>query len=118
MNKLSLLLTCPGIDTTEQTTGSTYRAIVCELLEPESVMTRIPGTNKVRISKEGIAMFNAQWQGSELRSTRAYWYEFDNDGDLINTDVPEQDDGLASVALSHDAEEFFVNGTIPDWFDQ
>lgn len=62
----------------------------------------IVGRRKVRVSREGIAVFNARWPGSTLRDSRAYWFEFDESGDLIDTDVPEQDDGPAAVALAAD----------------
>ena len=70
---------------------------------------------KVRISKEGVAMFNRQWPCSTLRATRAYWFEFDDSGDLIDTDCPEQDDGPASVAMADDAREFLFNDRTPAW---
>jgi hypothetical protein len=70
---------------------------------------------KVIFSRQEIALFNAQWPCSELRSSRAYWFEFDHQGDLVDTDVPEQDDGRAAAALSEDARDI-LNGEIPpDW---
>ena len=64
------------------------------------------GPRKVRISREGISLFNAYWPGSQLRPTRAYWFEFDDDGNLVDTDVPEHDDGEAAAALSRDCLEW------------
>jgi len=63
--------------------------------------------NKVIVSKEEILDFNNHWPCSELRSNRAYWFEFAENGDLIDTDVPPQDDGPAATALSQDAKEFW-----------
>lgn len=75
------------------------------------------GSHKVRVSKEGVAAFNATWPCSTLRATRAYWFEFDSRGDLVDTDVPEQDDGPALLAMSEDAKDFcFSDGVnLPDW---
>lgn len=64
------------------------------------------GPRKVRISREGISLFNAYWPCSKLRSSRAYWVEFDAYGDLVDTDCPEHDDGPAAVALAADCQEW------------
>lgn len=78
-------------------------------------MIEVISANKVRVSKEGVARFNAQWPCSELRATRAYWFEFDSCGDLVDTDVPEQDDGAAASAMAQDAKEFLFNDDVPSW---
>ena len=70
---------------------------------------------KVRVSAEGIAAFNARWPCSELRSTRSYWFEFSADGDLIDTDQPEQDDGAAALALIEDCKTWLFENTLPEW---
>ena len=71
---------------------------------------------KVLVSAEGIAVFNARWPCSELRSTRSYWFEFSSvDGDLIDTDVPEQDDGDAALALVEDCKAWLFQDTLPEW---
>lgn len=62
-------------------------------------------TRKVIVTPDDVAEFNDSWPGSNLRD-RAYWFEFDENGDLIDTDVPEQDDGEAAAALSQDAQAF------------
>lgn len=63
------------------------------------------GTRKVIVPREEVEEFNDSWPGSNLRN-RSYWFEFDENGDLVDTDVPEQDDGSAAAALSQDAQEF------------
>lgn len=73
------------------------------------------GTRKVRVSRTGVALFNAQWPCSELRDSRAYWFEFNDDGELIDTDVPEQDDGRAALALGDDALAWLDDGDVPAW---
>ena len=73
------------------------------------------GPRKVRVSKEGIAAFNAQWPCSTLRATRAYWFEFAANGDLVDCDVPEHDDGPAAVAMSQDCQAWLESDHIPDW---
>lgn len=59
--------------------------------------------------------FNASWPCSGLRGTRAYWFEFDSNGDLIDTDVPEQDDGSAAQAMVDDCKAWLFNDTAPEW---
>ena len=63
--------------------------------------------NKVIVSREEIAAFNATWPCSPLSADRHYWFEFEANGDLVDTDVPEHQDGAAALALSHDAQEFW-----------
>jgi hypothetical protein len=70
---------------------------------------------KVRVSREGVAAFNARWPGSSLRD-RSYWFEFGPDqDDLVDTDVPEQDDGPAALALSQDAQAYLFDDALPEW---
>lgn len=66
-------------------------------------MPTLVGPRKVRYSREEITKFNASYPCSTLRDSRAYWFEFDESGDLVDTDCPEQDDGPAALALSNDA---------------
>jgi hypothetical protein len=70
---------------------------------------------KVIFSPDEIAAFNRVWPCSELRSTRAYWFEFDAQQDLVDADVPEQDDGSAAVALSQDAQRYLFDDEQPAW---
>ena len=71
--------------------------------------------NKVRVSRSGVRCFNSAWPCSELRDSRAYWFEFDASGDLIDTDVPEQDDGPAASAMSGDCKAYLLENIIPAW---
>lgn len=64
-------------------------------------------SRKVIFSREEVDAFRARWPGGNLRS-RSYWYEFDSTGDLVDTDVPEQDDGPDALALSQDAADFLA----------
>jgi hypothetical protein len=61
--------------------------------------------NKIRFTEEEVQDFNRSWPSSNLQP-RSYWFEFDENANLIDTDVPEQDDGPAAIALSHDAQEY------------
>jgi hypothetical protein len=70
---------------------------------------------KVIVSREAVASFNRAWPCSTLRDTRAYWFEFDVRGDLIDTDCPEHDDGPAAAAMAADCLEFITNETRPVW---
>ena len=63
---------------------------------------------KVIVSRDEVNAFRATWPCCELRD-RSYWFEFDENGDLIDTDVPEQDDGTAATALACDAQSFLNN---------
>lgn len=72
-------------------------------------------SRKVRVSRTAIALFNAQWPCSSLRATRAYWFEFDDAGDLIDMDVPTHDDGLAASALADDCKAWLRDGVRPSW---
>ncbi|WP_425962623.1 hypothetical protein [Rhizobium nepotum] len=76
-----------------------------------------PMNRKVIVSRNEIASFNSQWPCSELRSSRAYWFEFDTDGDLIDTDVPQQDDGSAASAMADDCRAYLFDDIQPDWAD-
>lgn len=82
-----------------------------------SVFLSMVGERKVRVSPAGVALFNAQWPCSELRPDRAYWFEFDCDGDLVDCDVPHTDDGAAAVAMADDCKEWLEDGTVPAWCD-
>lgn len=77
----------------------------------------IVAPRKVRVSREGVAAFNRQWPCSTLRSSRAYWFEFDESRNLVDTDVPEHDDGSAALALSQDCEAFAFDDETPAWAD-
>lgn len=77
-------------------------------------MLKIIAKNKVRVSREGVAAFNARWPGSTLRD-RSYWFEFDDNRDLVDIDIPEQDDGPAALAMSQDAEAFLFDDILPEW---
>ena len=72
-------------------------------------------SRKVIVSRQAVALFNAQWPCSTLRTSRAYWFEFDESGDLVDTDYPESDDGPAALALAEDCRAFLDDGTAPDW---
>jgi len=70
---------------------------------------------KVIVSRLGVRLFNALWPCSTLRDSRAYWYEFDEAGDLIDTDVPQQDDGEAASAMADDCRAFLLDDEMPTW---
>jgi hypothetical protein len=74
-----------------------------------------PGSRKVNVDKTGIALFNAQWPCSTLRASRSYWFEFEANGDLVDTDCPEHDDGPAAKALADDCQAFLFDDTRPEW---
>ncbi|WLA86885.1 hypothetical protein [Bradyrhizobium elkanii] len=72
---------------------------------------------KVIVSRAEVAAFNAQWPCSTLRATRAYWFEFDASGDLVDTDCPEQDDGPAALAMSQDCQALLFDDKTADWME-
>jgi len=71
-------------------------------------------SRKVIVSRESVRAFNRQWPCSTLRD-RSYWFEFDETGDLIDTDCPEHDDGPAALALSEDCKAFLFDDILPEW---
>lgn len=73
---------------------------------------------KVIVSRSEVAAFNSRWPCSELRTSRHYWFEFDADGDLIDSDVPEHDDGAAASALADDCRAFLMDDEQPEWSDK
>lgn len=73
-------------------------------------------SRKVIFSRDEVAKFRAHWPACELRD-RAYWFEFDKYEDLIDTDVPQHDDGTAARVLSEDAAAFLFNDELPEWLD-
>lgn len=70
---------------------------------------------KVFVTRAGVALFNARWPASGLRDSRAYWFEFDIEGHFVDSDVPECDDGPGAAAMANDCEQFFLDGTAPEW---
>lgn len=75
----------------------------------------IVGHNKLRVSRDGVAAFNRSWPGSKLRDSRSYWFEFDDNGDLVDTDVPAQDDGPEASAMADDMRELLLFKIDPAW---
>lgn len=49
---------------------------------------------------------------------RAYWFEFAENGDLVDTDVPEHSDGPGAAALAQDAQRWLNTGDLPNWLEQ
>ena len=62
--------------------------------------------NRVFFSRNDVAQFNARWPGSTLRD-RSYWFEFD-DGDLVDTNIPQAHDGAAALALANQASDLLA----------
>lgn len=80
-------------------------------------MATIQG-RKVITTRDEVSAFNRAWPCSELRSTRHYWFEFAANGDLVDTDVPEQDDGSAASAMADDCRAYLMDGVVADWMNQ
>ncbi len=76
---------------------------------------KLHSTRKVGVSQIGVALFNRRWPCSTLRETRSYWFEFDENGDLIDTDVPESDDGPAAAAMADDCRAWLEDDERPEW---
>lgn len=73
------------------------------------------GPRKTRVSKDGVAAFNRTWPCSTLRATRAYWFEFESNGDLVDTDCPEHDDGPAASAMADGCKAYHFENITPAW---
>jgi len=71
--------------------------------------------NKIIVSRLEVKLFNSAWPCSELQDTRHYWFEFDADGDLIDTDVPEHSDGSAASAMANDCKAWLFDDVEPEW---
>ncbi len=69
---------------------------------------------KVIVSREAVAAFNRGWPCSSLRD-RSYWFEFGTNGDLVDTDCPEHDDGPAASAMADDCRAYLLDGDYPLW---
>lgn len=81
-----------------------------------SYLTQFSGNlRKVIVSAAGVAAFNSRWPCSELRDSRHYWFEFDDSGDLVDSDVPEQDDGSAAAAMAEDCKAWLFDDVAPEW---
>lgn len=76
---------------------------------------RLISTRKVQVSARDVYQFNRTWPCSELRSTRSYWFEFDSNGDLVDTDCPAHDDGAAASAMADDCRAFMETNELPAW---
>jgi len=72
-------------------------------------------SHTVQASPRDVELFNRAWPGSRLSPDRGYWFAFDGTGDLIDHDVPEQDDGREAWALSEDCRDWALYGTWPAW---
>lgn len=70
--------------------------------------------HKVIVSRDEVRLFNSRWPCSELRD-RSYWFEFDANGDLVDVDVPEHDDGAAASAMADDCKAFLFDDVSPEW---
>jgi len=70
---------------------------------------------KVIVSRLGVRLFNTQWPCSKLKVSRHYWFEFDENQEIIDTDVPEHSDGPEAVALGDDCKHFLFDNSLPEW---
>jgi hypothetical protein len=70
---------------------------------------------KVIVSQLEVRLFNASWPCSKLDSSRHYWFEFDANGDLIDTDVPEHTDGPEASAMADDCRAWLMDDVRPGW---
>ena len=66
-------------------------------------MPELVGPRKVRFTEAEVVEFMDVCPGSGLRN-RSYWFEFDASGYLIESDVPEHDDGPGATALGGQAQ--------------
>jgi hypothetical protein len=81
-----------------------------------SYLTQFSGNlRKVMVSREGVTAFNSRWPCSELRDSRHYWFEFDDSRDLVDSDVPEHDDGSAAAAMAEDCKAWLFDDENPEW---
>lgn len=75
-------------------------------------------SRKVEVSPEGVAKFKSKWAGSKLDSENDYWFEFDSDGNLIDTSVPARQDDYGVSILANDCRDWLFDDKIPEWFGE
>ena len=67
---------------------------------------------RVRFSRAEVEAFNDTWPCSEL-GNRALWFEYDrSNGDLVDHNLKDHEDGSAALALSHDGQVWLEKHTI------
>jgi hypothetical protein len=72
--------------------------------------------NKVITTRREVERFNAMWPNSSLSPLRHFWFEFDSQsGDLIDCDVPYEQDGEAAAAMAEDCKAYLLEGIEPLW---
>lgn len=71
-------------------------------------MPHLIAPRTVLFSQEEVDEFRSSWPCNELTS-RSYWFEFDQNGDLIDCDAPNEEGGAALLALSQEAQEYLNN---------
>lgn len=74
-------------------------------------------SNKVIVSRQEIANFNRSRPQSLFRDTRTYWFEFDSEGELIDTDCPEQD-YVSESEIAGDCAAWLFDGIIANWMEE
>lgn len=70
--------------------------------------------NVVTVHPASVAAFNKRWPCSPLNADKAYTFTFSG-GCLVDTNVNEDEDGDAALALCGDAEQFLAHGVAPDY---
>jgi hypothetical protein len=78
-------------------------------------MVQVINERKVLVSKQEVKIFNASWPCSNLNHNRHYWFEFDVNGDLIDTDVPEHSDGQEAAAMAEDCKAYLFRCVESEW---
>ena len=64
---------------------------------------------RVTICRTRVLEFKRRWPCSNLPDAPV-WFEFEPNGDLIDTSIDEEHDGVAAAALAEDARAIFLGG--------
>jgi hypothetical protein len=70
----------------------------------------------VTVTEKEVARFKETWPCSGLHD-KEYWFTFDADENLVDSNVGEDDDGDAARALSQDCQEYLFCQVMPVWQD-
>lgn len=69
----------------------------------------------VFVTRYETIAFNQAWPCSELRTDREHWFTFETNGDLVDHNLTDREDGSAASAMADDCKAYLERGECPDW---
>lgn len=70
---------------------------------------------KVTLSSYDMEDFSVVWPGLNYTPNRQYWFEFDINGNLVDCNVHEHEDGYWATVLASDCFDYLFKGIKPNW---